>query len=148
MCSKNAIEDLCFDLIHSTEQQGGIGTIIKEAKENQFSHLNLDYCGQINKVANDVLLFMQRNIIPVKGICCLTVNNRGDITRGICKEMLELNPKTLAEDKVIEHCIRTLILTAGNGRYAIKQSIPYYDIDTQKGTKKANMIAFIIERIK
>jgi hypothetical protein len=47
--------------------KGKIGDIILEARENQFSNLILDYCGQFGTYQNDIKTAMENNIVEVNG---------------------------------------------------------------------------------
>jgi hypothetical protein len=109
--------------------KGSISEIINFARENQFSDLILDYCGQFGTTYKDLETAIKNDIVCVGGCICLTVNKRiSPGTEYIYELMEKLNPQpTSNEDTRCEHAIRTFINRKGGEKYAIENALPYHD---------------------
>lgn len=120
--------------------KGTIGEKIRQAKANEYSHLILDYCGQLGTTHEDIRIAMLNNIVEINGTIAITLNKRiTPKTEEIYELMERLNPQT---DKTIsrsEHCLKTLINRIGGFNYAIESTLNYHDT--------ANMILVIVRRI-
>jgi len=119
-----------------------IGDKIEVAHENEYSHLLLDYCGQLNSFKNDIEMAMRNNIVAVNGTISITLNKRKTVVGGIEDEMNELNPLGNVEGKTVENAILTFIRIVGGFNYSIETVMPYKD----KG--KGSMILVVAKRIK
>lgn len=128
---------------------GFIGDKIYEARENEYSHLILDYCGQIASFADEILFAMNNKIVEVDGTISLTFNKRitGTQSKKFVELMELLNPQTLkSKTNVIkdeprtEHSILTFFNRNGGMNYAIENVFSYKDT--------AAMFLVIIRRIK
>jgi hypothetical protein len=123
--------------------KGMIGEVIAEAKENQFSNLILDYCGQFGTNHIDIGMAITNNIVGIGGAICITANKRiSPNTFAIYEQMERLNPKIgLTDETRCVHAITTFIGRIGGFRYAIESIFDYND-----GIGK-NMVLIIIRRI-
>ena len=121
--------------------KGLIGDKIKEATTNQYSHLLLDYCGQLGTAHVDINHAISFDIVEVGGTIAITLNKR--ITPGtesIYELMEKLNPQTTtSEDTRTEHALRTFINRVGGFKYSIEDVLSYYDT--------SSMILMIVRRI-
>ena len=125
--------------------RGGIAKKINEARENQYSHLILDYCGQLATFHKEIKHAIQKNIVRVGGTIHITLNKR--ISRGteaFYERMETLNPPKesnpkLREDNRSEQCLNTFINRIGGDGYALKDTLPYKD--------KSSMVLMVIQRI-
>ena len=122
---------------------GTIGDKIYAAKENEYSHLLLDYCGEIGTFADEIEYAIKNDIVEISGTIAITVNKR--ISMGIPttfkNEMLELNPQRINDENTVsEHIAETFINRIGGRGYKLETVFPYFDT--------AAMILFIIRRIK
>jgi hypothetical protein len=117
-----------------------IGDVIAVAKENDYSHLILDYCGQLGTYHKDIEMALNNKIVRVGGVVALTLNRRG---RGeLIDSMMELNPLGNVKNKMVENAIITYLMKLCGYNYSIEKVFPYAD----KG--KDNMILIIMKRIK
>lgn len=131
---------------------GNVSELINSANESQYSHLILDFCGQLSTTYEMIKTAFINNIVEVGGYIFLTLNNRGgdekkpdeitkELKNSIYREMNDLNPKTdKDETKSVEHAVSTLINRLSGFNYRIIYTETYKDT--------ANMIMFTVQRIK
>lgn len=124
---------------------GAIGEQIFKAKENEFAHLVLDYCGGFSTYAKEITFAMREKIVQVGGTISLTFSERavGDYGRAILNTFGQTNEyKSIA---VFEHFINGINMVL-DSNYTIETSFRY--VGGEKGKKGDNMVLFIIKRNK
>lgn len=142
LCAKVGAKGLLFNL-----SKQDIFESIKDAREGSISHLNLDFCGQIDKVRHIVTTAMENKVLAIGGVLALTLNNRNSAKNGVIDQMLSIIEKK-DNVKVVEHCLTSFLLSVGNLNYTVKAT-PYNDVDVDgTGKTKGNMILYIITRLK
>jgi hypothetical protein len=119
-----------------------IGEKIEVAHEGEYSHLLLDYCGQLNSFQNDIKMAMENDIVKVGGSISITLNKRKTVKGGIEDAMNDLNPLGNVEGMEVENAILTFIRIVGGFKYSIETVMPYKD----KG--KGSMILVVVKRVK
>ena len=131
---------------------GSIGDIILNANKGEYSHLILDYCGQIGTFHEELRHTFRNDIIEVGGTLSLTFNKR--ITPGpstiFCNTIDKLNsyqiPKGQDNGKTMR-VIKTFINREGGYKYDIENIFEY--LDNNDGAKKgAAMVLVVVRRIK
>jgi len=136
---------------------GKLSDMIYKAKENEFSHINADYCGQFNSYYREIEYAMRNNIVCVNGTISVTMNDR--ISKG-CKgydsenegiiEMMEAvapNPNPKANEKTL-HVVTEFITRMAGYSYRLEKIKRYHDVDEKTGKTKGNMIMIIVRRIR
>lgn len=131
---------------------GSIGDIILNAKEDEYSHLILDYCGQIGTFHEELQYAFRNDIVEVDGTISLTFNKR--ITPGqsmvFCNNIDKLNtyqiPNGVDNGKSMR-VIKTFINREGGYKYNIEQIFEYTD-NNNGTTKGASMVLVVVRRIK
>ena len=121
--------------------RGGIGEKIEQAKENEYSHLILDYCGQLGTFHKEIQMAIEKNIVEVDGTISITLNKRiTPNTEYIYEKMEQLNPRQVKNELTrTEHALRTFINRVGGMGYAIESTLNYHD--------NTSMILMIVRRI-
>jgi hypothetical protein len=119
-----------------------IGEKIEVAHKDEYSHLLLDYCGQLNSFQNDIKMAMENDIVKVGGTISITLNKRKTVKGGIEDDMNDLNPLGNTLGKEVENAILTFIRIVGGFKYSIETVMPYRD----KG--KGAMILVVVKRLK
>jgi len=123
-----------------------IGEKIATARENEFVHAILDYCGQLSSCYEDIRLTMERNIVVVGGTIAITLNNRKTVIGGIEDEMNRLNPIGNQEGYAVENAILTFLTKIGGFRYSIEEVMKYSD--PKESGRGSNMLLVIVKRLK
>jgi len=121
--------------------KGNIKDKINIANENEYSHLILDYCGQLGTTHEEIKTAIENNIVQVGGVIAITLNKRITPNTEFIYELMEkLNPRTKEdEDTRCEHALRTFINRIGGLNYAIESVLNYHDT--------TSMILMIVRRI-
>ena len=127
---------LDMDCIH-----GEIGEQIANAKENEFDHLILDYCGQLSTTYNDIRTALKNKIVKIGGTIAITLNKRQSVKDGIENEMNMLNPLGI-ENGQVENAILTFIFGVTDFNYSLQTKFTYKD------KKNSSMILIILKRVK
>jgi hypothetical protein len=131
---------------------GSIGDIIYNSKKGEYSHLILDYCGQIGTFHRELEYVFRNDIIEVGGTISLTFNKR--ITPGpstnFCNTIDKLNsyqiPKGTDNGKTMR-VIKTFINREGGYKYDIEHIFEYNDHVDGK-IRGAAMVLVVVRRIK
>ncbi len=121
--------------------KGTIGDKIRQAKTNEYSHLVLDYCGQLGTAHDDIKVCIENDIVELDGTILITLNKRiTPGTEGIYELMERLNPRTDTNELTrCEHALRTFINRIGGVKYAIEAVLNYHDT--------TSMILMVVRRI-
>ena len=88
-------EDYYYEMLETIAKQrlnmntylGEIKDKIYEAKENEYTHLILDYCGQLSSAQEEIKHAIKNNIVSVGGIIAVTLCKRGSLTGKIGAKM-------------------------------------------------------------
>ena len=128
---------------------GDIHDLILKANESQYSHLILDFCGQLGTTHNIIKSAFERNIVAVGGYIFITLNNRGgdksediDFNNKIFSSLNILNPKGENDyTSPVEHALKTLVNRLAGFNYAIIG-------EPLKYTDTARMIMITVKRVK
>lgn len=132
---------------------GSISEQILKAKQDEFSHLILDYCGQLDTFAKEIIYAIQNNIVAKNGTIAITLNRRITLPSGfsfsdtIYADMLGLrNIKEVAKGELVRIALNIFLERICGLNYAIVDTFEYCDM---KGTKKgANMVLAIVKRLR
>ena len=117
-----------------------IGDLIYAAKENQYLHLVLDYCGSAYKFENEVRHLFENNIIKVGGIVSFTFSKRGCLEPFV-EKINKLKPiLSNAKNERKEEATRSFLEIQAKDNY-IKE------IDYVYGYK-SKMMLFVYRRVK
>ena len=120
-----------------------------DQKENKYTHIVLDYCGQVGTFANEIRTAVNNNIVQVNGTISMTFCKRasGKFNLQFMKKMLRLNGKIKGLTQInncetdIEKAIYKFLSIICKENYAIEKQFAYKDKD------KSSMILFIIRRL-
>jgi len=132
---------------------GSISEQIFKAKQDEFSHLILDYCGQLDTFAKEIIYAIQNNIVAKNGTIAITLNRRITLAPGysfadtIYSDMLGLrNIKEVEKGNLVRVALNIFLERICGLNYAITDTFEYCD---KKGTKKgANMVLAIVKRLR
>jgi hypothetical protein len=124
-----------------------VSKLIYEAKENQYSNLILDYCGQIATFADEIKYAIDNDIVEVNGVIALTFAKRisQDASKNFIEQIELLNklPKSTYGDineSRTENAVITYINRICGLKYSLEKVFNYRDTSA--------MILVIIRRIK
>jgi hypothetical protein len=120
-----------------------ISYVIDRARENEFKHIILDYCGQIGTYAEDIRKVLVNNLVEVGGTIHITLNLRLSGNDGIVlrKAMEKIVPYVKNDEYTrTHHLIRTFIQSIGMDNYEIINEFKYTDSST--------MLLVILKRVK
>jgi hypothetical protein len=130
-----------------TLQPYEVSKLIYEAKENQYSNLILDYCGQIATFADEIKHAIDNNIVEVNGIIALTFAKRisKQASKSFVEEIEKLNKLSKnnfgdINESRTENAIITYISRICGLKYSLEKVFNYRDTSA--------MILIIIRRIK
>jgi hypothetical protein len=129
--------------------RGDIGDVINEAKENKYTHIVLDYCGQVGTFANEIKTAIDNNIVQLNGTISMTFCKRASGSHNLqfVKKMLRLSGKVKKLTEInncetdIEKAIFTYLRIVCKDNYAIEKQFAYKD------KEKSSMVLFIIRRL-
>jgi hypothetical protein len=154
-------KDEFFKLLHNlavkqfvmTPIYGSISEQIFKAKEDDFSHLILDYCGQLDSFAKEIIYAIQNNIVAKNGTIAITLNRRITLASGysfsdtIYSDMLGLrNIKEVEKGNLVRVALNIFLERICGLNYAIIDTFEYCDM---KGKKKgSNMVLAIVKRLR
>jgi len=119
--------------------QGLIGEKIKDAKENQYSSLILDYCGVLGTFNTEIVIALLNKIVEVGGIIAITLQKARD-TSDVIKKCYEASAK---DDSIsdTENAIRTYFKS-------ICLISDFEVVDELVYTDKTPMMLTVLKRIK
>lgn len=147
---KKLLKHLTKSPINMNTFNGKIGYIIERAKENDFSHLILDYCGQLKTFADDIINAIQKNIVCVNGTISITLNLR------ICgyhldyyNDILGLSSKTKHDNpgKFVISVIEDFLKRVCGFNYSYDAPFHYSDVKPN-GKPGAKMVLLTLTRLK
>jgi hypothetical protein len=122
---------------------GDIGEEIQSSYEDKYSHLILDYCCQLNTIAEDMISLFSGNIMKVGGMALITLNKRickvGNADK-IYNEMNQLVKKEKDTDLDTIHAMKVFFSKVCGFNYSIEEFFEYHDT--------ASMVLIIIKRIR
>jgi predicted ATP-grasp superfamily ATP-dependent carboligase len=113
-----------------------IGDLIYNAKENQYLHLVLDYCGAVSTFEEEIKVAFEKNVVKVGGVISLTLSKRGCLPEFVQKTT-NLSGRKFFEK---EAATRTFLDTQAKDNY-IKE------VDYMYGDKNPMML-YIYRRVK
>lgn len=161
LCENNeqVYKKLLMNIINSKTRiphsilSGSIGDEIYRSKENDYTDLILDYCGQIGTYHKEIEHAIKNNIVCVGGTISITLNKRisGGINGGynmeFIEEMEKLNPnfdKKEGESRT-EPAVMTFLNRVCGMNYRIVEKYSYRDDGEDK--RRSPMILVIIRRV-
>jgi hypothetical protein len=126
-----------------------IGEEIRRSRENDYTDLVLDYCGQIGTNHEDIEYAIKNNIVCVGGTISVTLSKRisggvgGGYNMSFIEKMEKLNPnfKKQVGDNRTEPAVLTFFNRICGMNYEIVVNHPYKDTDKQA------MMLVIIRRV-
>lgn len=126
-----------------------VGEEIRRSKENDYTDLILDYCGQIGTNHEDIEYAVKNNIVCVGGTISVTLCKRisggigGGYNMSFIERMEKLNPnfKKQEGDNRTEPAVLTFFNRICGMNYEIVVNHPYKDYDKQ------SMMLVIIRRV-
>jgi hypothetical protein len=150
-CKKDTYWKLCKKIwqeqLPMSAHFGFINEIIDKAREGEFAHLILDYCGQLHSFAKDIETALTNKIVPINGTIHITLSRRiSGKGLSIIEEMESIIPYNGGDNGRVQHSINTFLRVVGRGSYEIVKEFPYND--KSKGSSNGAMILFILKRIK
>jgi hypothetical protein len=123
-----------------------IGTLIRCAKENEYAHLILDYCGSLNKFHEDIAIAIRNNIVEVGGTISVTlsVRFRGE-DDGTCfiNDMTKYVPEKDRKNRKSIIAFEMLMNANSYKNYVIEETFSY-----KEGQGAMPMLLVIIRRVK
>lgn len=132
---------------------GNISEQIFKCKENELSHLILDYCGQLDTFAKEIIYAIQNNIVAKNGIIAITLNRRISLGSGqsfadtIYSDMLGLrNIKEVEKGELVRTALNIFLERICGLNYAIIETFEY--CDNKENKKGANMVLAIVKRLR
>lgn len=137
-----------FDLPFYGSECCKISDRIYSAKENEYAHLILDYCGHLNKVKEEIKFAIEKDIVKVGGTIAITIEERANNNSyEIVEEMQNLAGKEFEKGAKILQTTEYFLRAVGRLNYKLVESFRYHD-DKTNGNKGANMLLMIVKRIK
>jgi hypothetical protein len=132
---------------------GNISEQIFKCNENELSHLILDYCGQLDTFAKEIIYAIQNNIVAKNGIIAITLNRRISLGSGqsfadtIYSDMLGLrNIKEVEKGELVRTALNIFLERICGLNYAIIETFEY--CDNKENKKGANMVLAIVKRLR
>ena len=132
---------------------GSISEQIFKAKEDEFSHLILDYCGQLDTFAKEIIYAIQNNIVAKNGTLSITLNRRVTLSPGfsfadtIYSDMLGLrNIKKVAKGELVRIALNIFLERICGLNYSIIETFEYRD--DKKDKRGSNMVLAIVKRLR
>jgi len=113
-----------------------IGDLIYKAKENQYLHIVLDYCGAVSTFEEEIKVAFEKNIVKVGGIISLTLSKRG-CSPEFVKKISNLSGTKFSEK---ESATRDFLNNQAKDKYVKEVDYMYGD--------KTPMMLYIYRRIK
>jgi hypothetical protein len=157
LCEKNeqVYKKLLMNIINSNTRiphsilSGSIGDEIYRSKENEYTDLILDYCGQIGTYHKEIEHAIKNNIVCVDGTISITLNKRisGDSNMEFIGDMEKLNPnfdKKEGESRT-EPAVMTFLNRVCGMNYRIVEKYSYRDDGEDK--RRSPMMLVIIRRV-
>ena len=154
-------KDEFFKLLHNlaieefvmTPIFGSISDQIFKSKENELSHLILDYCGQLDTFAKEIIYAIQNNIVAINGTISITLNRRITLPSGhsfadtIYSDMLGLrNIKEVEKGELVRTALNIFLQGICGLNYAIVETFEYRD--DKKDKRGSNMVLAIVKRLR
>lgn len=134
---------------------GNMSEQIFKTKQDELSHLILDYCGQLDTFAKEIIYAIQNNIVAKNGIIAITLNRRITLAQGktfsdtIYSDMLGLRniKRNEVEDGNLVRLALNIFLERICGlNYAVIETFEYCDSKANK--KGSNMVLAIVKRLR
>jgi len=161
LCEKNeqVYKKLLMNIVSSKTKiphsilSGSIGDEIYRSRENDYTDLILDYCGQIGSYHKEIEHAIKNNVVCVGGTISITLNKRisggigGGYNMEFIEEMEKLNPnfdKKEGENRT-EPAVMTFLNRVCGMNYRIVEKYSYRDDGDDK--KRSPMILVIIRRV-
>lgn len=129
---------------------GKLAEIVLNSKENSFSHVIADYCGQLHKQAKELRYALENNIVEVDGTISITLNARIGKGPGLKFEKQFIKGFGKRPKKLVrcEWQLRCFVGTYGKN-FEIETVFEYKDAKKKNDKRSgANMILMIVRRIK
>lgn len=109
--------------------KGKISDIIFKSKENEFSHLILDYCGILSHFSEEIKYAVLNNVVEVGGTISVTFNKR-EVNVNFTTEILGLNnvTKEMVQDEgLMNHVITSFFQRLCGFNYKLIERFDYHD---------------------
>lgn len=140
---RNVLEN---NILTTSIQRCEISEIIDKARQDEYSHLILDYCGNFNTHHLELDRAMTNKIVKVGGIIAMTFSQR-DTNCFILNEMNRINPPKNGETRTFS-AVKTFVdlvcekidANGSEKHYEVEKPFSYHD--------SSPMMLLIIKRIK
>jgi hypothetical protein len=130
---------------------GSIGDIIFNSRENEYSHMILDYCGQIGTFHRELEYVFRNDIVEVGGTISMTFNKRISIGEStiFCNKMDRLVSHQIPEEndnKKTMRVVNNFFIKECGYKYDIETIFEY--LDNSPESKGSPMVLVICRRLK
>ena len=106
---------------------GNIEDKIYSSKENEYSHLILDYCGQISTFQNELDYVFRNNIIRIGGTIAITLCKRGEIKGELGDKINALADNLIPKEQIQSYAIKTFFSQYVGKTYKMETYLEYHD---------------------
>lgn len=126
---------------------GNIADKIYEARQDDYAHLILDYCGQISSFQDEITYAVRNDIVQVGGIIAVTLTKRGELKGRLSEKMSNIPQGFFHEeigDKTQITAIKTFftsLIYSNESNYTINTFLEYQD------EGKAPMVLVVLKRL-
>lgn len=149
---RKATKNLTKLALNANLYNGEIGYVIERAKENDFSHAVLDYCGQLSTFHTDIINTIQKNIVCVGGKIFITLNLRANVFHmafyeNILKEA-NIDKKDIEPNKYVLTAINEFLKKLCGFNYSCDDIFQYRDKKDNGKKLGANMVLITLTRLK
>lgn len=118
---------------------GSISEKIMQAKENEYSHLILDYCGQLTTFSDEIIYAIKNNIVKVNGVIAVTLCERSNPYDTMLAKIRNLKPSD-ENSNSSQDAIVTYFTKVSGFNYRIESVTRYRDTQA--------MILVILKRVE
>lgn len=141
----NALDNPLLD--ESSFHFGKLGEVITNVKENTYSHIIADYCGQLHKVAGELGYALKNRVVEKDGTIAITLNERisGDGIR-FEKNIVKGFGKRKKGITRCQFALECFVKKNAGDNFKIETVYKYND--KKDDVKGAAMILMIVRRIK
>lgn len=145
-CEANT--NIYFDMLNTISKErlniepynGAIQDKIYEAKEDEYSHLLLDYCGTLNTLCSEIAYSLLNKIVVSGGIVAITLSldGRANYTSGFVGDIIDSVPKHFIDGSKMTLSGARIFFTRFLNDYTIELEHTYRD--------SSNMVLYVLKR--
>lgn len=141
------LQTIARERLNMNTYKGSISDKIYQSKEDQYSHLLLDYCGTLETFATEIKYAVDNNIVKKGGTISVTLCKRGSRKKGTISTLLESLPEGLfPEEKTVALGAKLFFSNLVSSEYKFEEFFEYQDINEETGTRKMPMMLIVIRR--